>query len=378
MGALATATIAWAAIGFLLMGVALIALQVAERRRRRADAAPAAPATGFTPPVVGAGLQPPVFEPVAQDGASPRLPRRMSWPAATSDAPYDREAWRRLVESDSDLAQIANVLADYGPQYVDELAASYLAVPDKNRLAAIVDGIIARARDAQQAPPPAPAEPPRPPALSRPVAPSEDATPRDAVSKAAAPTPAAPPPLPASPADALEATLIAAVEASAKAAAARGDPPPGGPRGAFGRAAREHRPDRPPSSPPPAPPPPTADIEASLIAAVTEAAAKRADPPEPPSSAARLEPEIRRAPGGLKPVAPPPVPPAKKSPVDDLDESLLAALAEISGEKHTLSSKPEDAANDPPKDPAKQPPADDELSEMIKKFAPDSSFLRKQ
>ncbi|MBR0869850.1 hypothetical protein JQ633_05745 [Bradyrhizobium tropiciagri] len=389
IGALACATIAWAAVGFLLMGVGLIALQVAERRKRRAEVAPAAP-TGLTPPSVGAGLQPPVFEPVPHDGAPQRLPRRMAWPAPSNDAPYDREAWRRLVESDSDIAQIANVLADYGPQYVDELAASYLAMPDKSRLAAIVDGIVARARDTQPAPPPKPIEASRPPPSSRPVVAPEGAAPKPAMPKPDTPKPdavkpAAPPPLPANPADALEASLIAAVEAStaAKAAAERSEP--GGastsPRGAFGRAAREQRPDRPP---PPVQTSPPADIEASLIAAVT--AAKRAEPlkpaapPEPPPAAAKPEPEIRRTPGALKPAAPPvppPAPPAKpltrppgKAAADDLDESLLAALAEISGQKPLDPTKPEATSKDPP--------ADDELSAMIKKFAPDSSFLRKQ
>ena len=352
IGALACATIAWAAVGFLLMGVGLIALQVAERRRHQADVAPAA-ATGFAPPVVGAGLRPPVFEPVAQHGASPRLPRQMSWPATSSDPPYDREAWRRLVESDADLAGLANVLADYGPQYVDELAASYLAVPDKSRLGAIVDGIIARARDTQPALPPAPTEASGPPLPARPVIAPEDARPK-----------AAPPPLPSNPADALEASLIAAVEASSqsankgatKAAAERGDPPtsagPGGspaaPRGAFGRAARDPTPDR---VPPPSPAGPSAALKASLIAAVTEAAATRGDPPQP---------------------AQPAKPPVKTA-ADDLDESLLAALAEISGQKNADGSRPEATSNDPT-----PPPADDELTEMIKKFAPDSHFLRKQ
>jgi hypothetical protein len=58
---------------------------------------------------------------------------------------YDREAWQRLVESDADLARVASVLADYGHQYVDELAKEYLAVIDKTRLPEIVEGIIGRA-----------------------------------------------------------------------------------------------------------------------------------------------------------------------------------------------------------------------------------------
>ncbi|MCC8957065.1 hypothetical protein H8B02_27610, partial [Bradyrhizobium sp. Pear77] len=153
IGGLLCATISWAAIGFLLMGIGLISLQVAERRRRLGDDAVPAGAGGFTPPRLGAGLQPPTLDPVAgqdtgrdtdQDTGPQRQPRRVAWPDKNGDAPYDRQAWRRLVESDPDLAQLAKVLADYGPQYVDELAASYLAAPDKSRLGAIVDGIIAR------------------------------------------------------------------------------------------------------------------------------------------------------------------------------------------------------------------------------------------
>ena len=146
-------------IGFLLMGIGLISLQVAERRRRREDRAVPAGTTGFTPPRLSPGLQPPTLDPVAgQDTGPQRQPRRVAWPDKKGEAPYDRQAWRRLVESDPDLAQIAKVLSDYGPQYVDELATSYLAAPDKSRLSAIVDGIIARARGGQPAPPPAPVE----------------------------------------------------------------------------------------------------------------------------------------------------------------------------------------------------------------------------
>ena len=140
IGGLLCATISWAALGFLLMGIGLISLQVAERRRRREDRAVPAGTTGFTPPRLSPGLQPPTLDPVAgQDTGPQRQPRRVAWPDKKGEAPYDRQAWRRLVESDPDLAQIAKVLSDYGPQYVDELATSYLAAPDKSRLSAIVE-----------------------------------------------------------------------------------------------------------------------------------------------------------------------------------------------------------------------------------------------
>ncbi|GEC59019.1 hypothetical protein ABIF38_001029 [Bradyrhizobium japonicum] len=396
IGGLLCATISWAALGFLLMGVGLIALQVAERGRRPADAAVPAAASGFTPPHLSDGLQPPTLDPVAGQNSGPqRPPRRVAWPDKNNDAPYDREAWRRLVESDPDLAQIANVLADYGPQYVDELAGSYLAAPDKGRLAAIVDGIIARARDGQPVPPPpAPVEASRPP----PLPPRPE--PKPVIIPAAKPATS-----PSNRADALEASLLATVEeASARIAAERaglfkpakelnkepGEATDSRPQAAgqreplFGRAARDAKPAGPPPvpvTPPPmpaAPPPMPADLEASLIAAVNEAAVRRADAKdtpkpaqEPAPSPAKHEPEVR----GVAP-APPPAPPAKtppaKTPADHLDETLLAALAEISGQKIKGEPKPDAASKGP-----SGPPADDGLSDMIKKFAPDSNFLRK-
>ena len=414
IGGLLCATISWAALGFLLMGVGLIALQVAERRRRPAgDAAPAETA-GFTPPRLSAGLQPPTLEPVAgRDTAPQRQARRVAWPDKTSpdkiwpdkiwpdktspdktpsdktwpdnagDTPYDRETWRRLVASDADLAQLANVLADYGPQYVDELAASYLAAPDKGRLADIVDGIVARARDGQPVPPPAQAEGPRPPPLP----------PRQEPQVQVATPAAKPTASPSNSADALEASLLATVEeASARIAAERaglfktprepGKTTDNRPSTAnqreplFGRAPRDAKPATPPPIPaaPPAMPSETpADLEASLIAAVSEAAAKRADTPKPAPTPERApiaaQPEPAVAPDSPKPAPPAPAKtPAAKS-ADDLDESLLAALAEISGQKFKDEPKP---------DTAKGSPGDDGLSDMIKKFAPDSSFLRKQ
>ena len=132
-GVVLCATVVWAALGFMLMGIGLLSLLVAEDNRRRASR-PIVKGARVDKP---AAAPPPAPEPVVHREA----PTGLSPPPRS----YDRQAWRRLVESDADLAGVASVLADYGQQYVDELAKEYLADADKARLPDIVDGIIARA-----------------------------------------------------------------------------------------------------------------------------------------------------------------------------------------------------------------------------------------
>lgn len=131
------ASVVWAALGFLVMGVGLVLLQVAEQNRRRASSAIALSAERYDmrqeePPVV------PEPAPVLSEDAIRRT--------SLSVQSYDREAWRRLVENDPDLLRLTSILAEYGQQYVDELAESYLVAIDKNRLPAIIEGIIATAK----------------------------------------------------------------------------------------------------------------------------------------------------------------------------------------------------------------------------------------
>ena len=133
-GALLCVTLVWATVGFLLMGVGLLSLLVAENRRRRVSVT-----TLGRAPADERMAQPPVPEPVV----SHEPPKPISPPAVS----YDRQAWRQLVESDVDLARITFVLADYGQQYVDDLAGEYQADVDKQRLPAIVEGIIGRASE---------------------------------------------------------------------------------------------------------------------------------------------------------------------------------------------------------------------------------------
>ena len=156
------------------MGVGLVALQVAEQNRRRAELALVARVENFDASPVA--VEPPrAEEPVIQREIAPAPVRRTTRRFNPGGSPYDREAWRRLVESDPDLAQLTAVLSDFGPQYVDELATSYLADPDKSRLGAIVDGIIAKAGAANPSPAAAPPDDSKPVVAPEPaVAPTGD------------------------------------------------------------------------------------------------------------------------------------------------------------------------------------------------------------
>jgi hypothetical protein len=138
-GALLCATLVWATLGFLLMGIGLLSLLVAENNRKRARRTEASGARVDQPMAAAVAAPPPIAEPV------PFVRREPSMATSAPASSYDRQAWQQLVESDADLARVAAVLADYGYQYVDELAKEYLAAGDKTRLPEIVDGIIGRA-----------------------------------------------------------------------------------------------------------------------------------------------------------------------------------------------------------------------------------------
>jgi hypothetical protein len=141
-GLLLCVSIVWAAPGFFCMGLGLIFLQIAERKRRRAKSAASPP-----------DQSEPQLEPVA----IPEAARALVPPNADADAragrenatglrSYDTQKWRALLSSDGDIWRLANALEPYGQQYVDEFAAAYLAVNDKDHLPMILRQIIASAR----------------------------------------------------------------------------------------------------------------------------------------------------------------------------------------------------------------------------------------
>lgn len=175
-------SVAWAALGFLLMGVGLVVLQVVERKQRKAEKSAAADVDLPSEPVAAAPLDAVAEAPVALESQAMPVPEttpRIEGPA------YDKNAWRGLVESDPELAQLNAVLADYGQHFVDAFASSYLAAPGKGRIAGIVDEIIAKASGASAAPEVKPADP---------VAPEPRVEPNAGRVKAPAPQPPASPP----------------------------------------------------------------------------------------------------------------------------------------------------------------------------------------
>ncbi|MGD0023688.1 MAG: restriction endonuclease [Xanthobacteraceae bacterium] len=64
---------------------------------------------------------------------------------------FDRAKWNALLKNDPDIRMVADKLRQVGEKWVDEFAATYLAVNDKNSLRSIVMGIIADARKEDEA-----------------------------------------------------------------------------------------------------------------------------------------------------------------------------------------------------------------------------------
>lgn len=64
---------------------------------------------------------------------------------------FDRAKWNALLRHDPDIRMVADKLRSLGEKWVDEFAASYLAINDKTYLRSIVSGIIADARKEDEA-----------------------------------------------------------------------------------------------------------------------------------------------------------------------------------------------------------------------------------
>ena len=141
-GLMLCVSILWAAPGFFCMGLGLIFLQIAERKRRGA----------------GSAVSPfDRFELHAEQAPVPEATRTLVLPETDEEAgagrenvtglySYDRQEWRALLRSDADISRLVEALEPYGQKYVDEFAAAYLPLNDKNYLPMILRRIIASAK----------------------------------------------------------------------------------------------------------------------------------------------------------------------------------------------------------------------------------------
>lgn len=139
-GFLLCASIVWAAIGFLLMGLGLIFLQIAARKRKRL-----AKLAASRPEKSDVRREPPLqelFQALTRSDKDELEPIGRKRTVVS----YDEERWHLLLRNDADIARLATVLAPYGEKYVDELAAAYLVLNDKEYLPMILQKIIASAR----------------------------------------------------------------------------------------------------------------------------------------------------------------------------------------------------------------------------------------
>jgi hypothetical protein len=140
-GFLLCVSIFWATIGFLFMGLGLICLQIAEQRNKRL-----AKLAALQTEAINSRREPPQLQAASRDILRSDQGTHFSGESTIDRRSNDRERWRVLLSTDSDLARLAEVLAPFGQKYVDELAAAYLVFNDKKYLPTIVQKIITSAR----------------------------------------------------------------------------------------------------------------------------------------------------------------------------------------------------------------------------------------
>lgn len=119
VGFLLCVSVAWAALGFVLMSCGLICFLIADRRKRAREIQPAA-ASAQTDPFIG---------------GSPT-------PTQRGEELQQKQSWQLLIDADPDLARIATILARFGPRYVDQLATVYAVFDRKDFLPIILEMII--------------------------------------------------------------------------------------------------------------------------------------------------------------------------------------------------------------------------------------------
>lgn len=104
-------------------------------------------------------IEPPRAEPRLINPPRSPSPGRTDWHTvdhsaaerAASGHAYDRSKWNALVEYDADIRRIVDGLQPYGQKYVDQFAAAFLALNDKEYLPMIVKKILESARQDKSA-----------------------------------------------------------------------------------------------------------------------------------------------------------------------------------------------------------------------------------
>jgi hypothetical protein len=130
-----------AALGFLFMGFGLVFLQIAEQKDKSLAASDAW-RSGQSEPQ---REPPPPHRALAPSQAAQER-EVVDRESAIGPGSHDQERWHFLLRNDADISRWVTVLAPYGQKYVDEFAAAYLALNDKDHLPAILRQIIASAR----------------------------------------------------------------------------------------------------------------------------------------------------------------------------------------------------------------------------------------
>jgi hypothetical protein len=59
---------------------------------------------------------------------------------------FDQNKWNALVKYDPDIKRIVEALSPYGPKYIDQFAAAFMALNDKDYLPQIIQDILATAK----------------------------------------------------------------------------------------------------------------------------------------------------------------------------------------------------------------------------------------
>ena len=122
-------TIAWAALGFMVMSCGLVCLLVAEERKKKRRGAGKSPGSARAE-----NLRPPIGE-----------------DAKRNERAHQRAKWTSIVRSDPEIRNVAEILAQYGPSYVDQLAKVYLVFNDKRLLPLILELILTSAKKTTEA-----------------------------------------------------------------------------------------------------------------------------------------------------------------------------------------------------------------------------------